>query len=218
MKHPFLVGMLVIPLFVALTTAVPQTSPIPQSAESYAVYSVLLPHVTSLAQKKFLIVADTIAYADTRSRFPVVPENLISRGEFDRRVASAVPSERLKIMRSEPCLFAPDAERETYLSAMLDYRRKNETSVPLERKLDLPVAYELAITTGVKPDDWTEIAEAKGADGLFELSAVGFSSDKTIAIVYVGFDCPLCGRWALHILKKTDGKWKEVASGCNRMS
>jgi hypothetical protein len=218
MNHLFLIRTLGIPLFVAFTTGVPHTSPIAQPAESYAVYSVLIPHITSVAQKKFLVVAHTITYADTRSRFPVEPENLISREEFDRRVARAIPLDRIKTLRSEPCVLAPDAERETYLSAMRDYRRKNETSVPLERKLDLPAAYELAITTGVKPDDWTEIAEAKGVDGLFELSAVGFSADMTLAIVYAGFDCPLCGRWALHILKKTDGKWKEVASGCSRMS
>jgi hypothetical protein len=101
------------------------------------------------------------------------------------------------------------------LAAMVDYRRKNEVSVRLEHRLNLRVTYELASVTVVDPNEKPKFAAAHGADGLLELSAVGFSPDMTLAIVYVGFDCPLCGRWGLHILKKTDGRWKQVASGCS---
>ena len=115
-------------------------------------------------------------------------------------------------------MLPPKLEREAYLSAMVDYRRKNETSIPLERKLDLPKTYQLVSVTSASRNDRTDDADAKRAGGLFELSAVGFSADTTIAIVYAGFDCPLCGRWALYILRKIDGKWKLVAAGCGWMS
>jgi hypothetical protein len=211
MKNRFLFSSLVILLFVPATGGVPQTSPHTQSADAYAVYSALIPHISQPQKKKFLISADTVLYAESKSRFPVEPEDLVTREEFDRQLAKATSSEYVKIWKSQPCLLAPKAEREAYLSAMMAYRRKNETSLPLERKLDLPMPYELARNTGV--DKW-EFAQAHGADGLFELSSVGFSADNTVAIVYAGYDCGAwCGTWALHVLKKTDGKWREVASG-----
>jgi len=114
-----------------------------------------------------------------------------------------------------------EAEREAYLSAMVDYRRPNEVSVQLERSLDLPKSYELVDVSELvgekRSDRWT-FAGKNGAYGVYELSAAGFSSDMTLAIVYVGYDCPWCSRWALHILKKTDGNWKQVATGCDVIS
>jgi hypothetical protein len=118
-------------------------------------------------------------------------------------------------------VLAPEAEREAYLSAVVDYRRQNEVSVQLERRLDLPKPYDLVDVSelvGEKRSNRWRFAEKNGAYGVYELSAVGFSSDMTLAIVYVGYHCPWCSRWALHILKKTDGKWKQVAEGCDAMS
>jgi len=118
-------------------------------------------------------------------------------------------------------VLAPEAEREAYLSAMVDYRRQNELSVRLERRVDLPKPYELVDVSelvGEKRSNRWRFAEKNRAYGVYELSAVDFSSDRTLAIVYVGYDCPWRSRWALHILKKTDGKWKQVAEGCDAMS
>ncbi len=103
---------------------------------------------------------------------------------------------------------------------MIDFRRNNEVTMRLEPGLDLPRPYELVEVSELvgkrKSERW--VSEKNGAYAVYELSAVGFSSDMTLAIVYVGYDCPLCGRRALYVLKKTDGKWKQVATGCSAMS
>jgi hypothetical protein len=61
-------------------------------------------------------------------------------------------------------------------------------------------------------------APLSGAVNLRLAAKANLDGFLTLAIVYVGYDCPLCGRWALHILKKTDGKWKQVATRCDAMS
>jgi len=101
---------------------------------------------------------------------------------------------------------------------MVDYRRNNEISTRLEPRLDLSKSYEAVDVSELNADKKVEFAEVNGAYGVYELSVVGFNSDMTLAIVYVGFNCSRCGRWALHVLKKTDGKWKQVAIGCDLMS
>lgn len=219
MKSRVWLALLIIPLLAAFSVAAPQ--PLDTSSESYAIYSVLIPQIPSVPEKKFLIAASTVLYADTKSPFPVEPENLVTKEEFDKHLANATPDEWRRIRRSQPCVLAPEAEREAYLSAMMDYRRNNEVGMRLERRLDLPRPYELVDVSelvGEKRSNRWEFAEKNGAYGVYELSAVGFSSDMTLAIVYVGYDCAWCSRWALHIFKKTNGKWKQVAMGCDAMS
>jgi len=190
-----------------------------QPADAYEVYSVVITQVQSLHQPKFLVASDTAAYANTKSGFPIDPEKLVTRQEFDERLRiSKGTAEWNKIWKSQPCILVPEAQREAYLSAMRDYRRKNEVSVTLEPKLNLPKPYVLVPVSRLSSDKRVELAEQNGAYGVYELSAVGFSSDMTIAIVYIGFDCPLCGRWAVHVLRKTNGKWQEVAVGCSWLS
>jgi hypothetical protein len=217
MKRRVLLVLLIVLFFAAFSVPTLPTLPRPQAVESYAVYSVLIPQIASVPPEKFLIAADTVLYAETKSEFPVEPEHLVTKEEFNRRLAKATGSEWLEIWRSQPCVSAPEAEREAYLSAMVDYRRQNEISVPLERRLELPKPYELVDVSELvgkrKSERWV-YAGKNGAYGVYELSAVGFSSDMNLAIVYAGYDCPWCGRWALHILKKTDGKWGQVAERC----
>ncbi len=44
--------------------------------------------------------------------------------------------------------------------------------------------------------------------GYNELSAVGFNSDKTVAVVYVAHFCGgLCGGGGFHVLEKKEGKF-----------
>jgi hypothetical protein len=190
-----------------------------QSAEAYEVYSVVIPQVQSIQQTKFLVATDTIAYSDTKTRFPIDPEKLVTREEFEERLrASKGTTEWNKIWKGQPCVLAPEAERDAYLSAMRDYRWKNEISVILEPKFNLPKPFELVRVRDLSGDKKSELVERKGAYGIYQLSAVGFSSDMTTAIVYIGFDCPMSGRWALHVLRKTDGKWQQVAVGCSWLS
>lgn len=221
MKRRALLPLFIVPLSAAFSVPTGPTLRPTQSVESYAVYSVLIPQVASVPPEKFLIAADTVLYAETKSQFPVEPEKLVSKEDFDRRLAEATPSEWSEIWRSQPCVLAPEAEREAYLSAMVDYRRQNEVSVQLERRLELPKPFEFVDVSelvGEKRSNRWVFAGKNGAYSVYELSAVGFSSDMNLAIVYVGYDCPWCGRWALHILKKIDGKWKQVAERCDEMS
>lgn len=218
MKRSVLFPLLITP-FLGISSVALQPSD--ASSESYAVYSVLIPQIPSVPEKKFLISNNSAPYADTKSRFPVEPENLVTKEEFDRRLAEATRCEWDRVWRSRPCVLASEAEHEAYLSAMTDYRRNNEVTIPLERRFDLPGPYEFVDVSELvgkrKSERWV-FAEKNGAYGVYELSAVGFNSDMTLAIVYIGYDCPWCSRWALHILKKTDGKWKQVAIGCDAMS
>jgi len=192
---------------------------VPEVAESYAVYSALIPQIQEVAQSKYLIADQTIPYTRTKSRFPVDPENIVTIEEFKRRLQQArgTPAART-MLESQPCILPPEVELRAYYSAMVDYRRANEVSLPLERRFDLQKGYELVNVSGLVRDKKLELARKSGAYGVYEVSAVGFSSDMTVAIVYVGFDCSLCDRRALHVLKKMDGTWKEVASGCNVLS
>ncbi len=222
MKQRVLLSLVIIPLFAAFFVAAPRVSRTTQSVESHAVYSVLIPQVQEVPQPKYLIADGTVPYTHTQSRFPVEPQNIVTREQFDRelRLSKGTPAWD-KIWRSKPCILVPEAERDSYLSAMQDYRRNNEVGIKLERELDLPRPYELVDVSelvGEKKSSRSQFAEKNGAYGVYELSAVGFSSDMNLAIVYVGYDCLLCGRWALHILKKTDEKWKQVAIGCAAMS
>lgn len=221
MRSLILLLLLIGPLFAPFFSSAPQDSRHTQSAESYAVYSVLIPQIPSVPEKKFLIATDTVLYDATKSEFPVEPGHSVTREEFNSRIAKATGAEWDRIWKSQPCVLAPEAEREAYLSAMTDYRRNNGVAMRLERGLDLPRSYELVDVSelvGKRSSERWAIAEKNGAYGVYEVSAVGFSSDMTLAIVYVGYDCTWCGRWALHILKKMDGKWKQVATGCNAMS
>ena len=221
MKRLILLPLLIGPLFGPFLFSAPQDSRHTPSAESYAVYSVLIPQIASVPAQKFLIATDTVLYADTKSQFRVEPENLITREEFNSRIAKATGAEWDRIWKSQPCVLAPEAERQAYLSAMADYQRNSEFAMRLERRLDLSRPYELVDVSELvgkrKSERWA-FAEKNGAYGVFEVSAVGFSSDMTLAIVYVGYDCPWCGRWALHILKKVDGNWKQGVTGCGSMS
>jgi hypothetical protein len=221
MKRRVWVPLLIPPLLAAFSVAALQSSDSARSTESYAVYSILIPQIPGVPEKKFLLATHTVMYADTKSQFPVEPENLVTREEFNRRLAKATGPEWDRIWRSQPCILAPEAEREAYLSAMTDYQRNNEVAMQLEHSLDLPRPYELVDVSELvgkrKSERWV-FARRNGAYGVYELSAVGFSSDMRLAIVYVGYDCPWCSRWALHILKKTDGKWKQVAERCGGIS
>lgn len=47
--------------------------------------------------------------------------------------------------------------------------------------------------------------------GWIELSAVGFNTEKTVAVVYIGHNCGvLCGGGHFHVLQKREGKWQPL--------
>ena len=81
------------------------------------------------------------------------------------------------------CLSVSQDQKFLYQPLIQDYIAKNKRTQLLERKFDIAV--------------------------IFEVSAVGFSGDRTRALVYVGHHCgSLCGGGGYHLLVKRDGKWQ----------
>jgi hypothetical protein len=87
--------------------------------------------------------------------------------------------------------------RETALNA---YGRMNERSWLFQRKFSLSTPYRL-----VTPE------ESGRFDSLITFSAVGFNTDKTVAVVYMTYFCGgLCGYGNIYELKKKIGIWRVV--------
>jgi hypothetical protein len=58
---------------------------------------------------------------------------------------------------------------------------------------------------------WDFYARYPNSGGFIEVSAVGFDSTKTRAMVYVAHHCGgLCGGGTHHLMEKTDGQWGEA--------
>jgi hypothetical protein len=58
---------------------------------------------------------------------------------------------------------------------------------------------------------WIFFARYPNSGGYIDVSAVGFDSTKTRAMVYVAHHCgQLCGRGAFHLMEKADGQWREA--------
>jgi hypothetical protein len=117
------------------------------------------------------------------------------------------------------CL-TPAVGEESTLGPLIEaYAEANKRTSLLRRKFDLPYGYEIvpqetiaAIFKEKGPAGWKDFYKKyPNSGGSIELSAVGFNSDKTLALVYVGHSCGgLCGGGTYHLLKKTDGKWSEI--------
>jgi len=117
MKRRLLLPLFIVPLSAAFSVPIRPTLRPTQSAESYAVFSVLIPQVQEVPQPKYLIANETVPYEHTKSRFPVEPENIMTREEFERelQLSRGTPAWK-KIWKSQPCILVPEAERDTYFS------------------------------------------------------------------------------------------------------
>jgi hypothetical protein len=104
-----------------------------------------------------------------------------------------------------------------------DYEQKNKTPLPLAPKFTLNVPLVLMsaaerdrvfMITGEK-----KVAGPKGMEafqklypkspGFMNISRIGFNSDRTQALLYIGFVCGgLCGEGHIFLLVKENGTWK----------
>jgi len=95
------------------------------------------------------------------------------------------------------CIQLPANQETIYRPIIQDFERKNQRRFLLERNFDLPEYYL------VMPPD-----RVQSPDVLFEVSAVGFNSDHTRALVYVGHSCGrTCGGGTYHLMAKKAGRW-----------
>ena len=112
---------------------------------------------------------------------------------------------------------SPDKESEKMVgSAIADYKKKNQAHWLLQRKFEIAKPYEMvskeeidSTFKTVGSEGWKTFYERHpDSGGWIELSAVGFNSSKTIAVVYAGHSCGgLCGGGTFHILQKVNGTW-----------
>jgi hypothetical protein len=143
--------------------------------------------------------------------------------------ASILPSTTPLILRGgtttyDFCLAPLDNQAESVLRpAIKNYLKLNSRRWLLQQpKLSVAQQYTIlpeneltAIfqkgTSGVvSKDAWKEFQQRHPTyQGWIEVSAVGFNSDKTIAIVYLGYHCrEQCEGGEFKALEKKDGKWQ----------
>ena len=150
--------------------------------EAYGVYSVLLPH-----QESYEFAKGTL----------VIQLETVSK-----------PIER-------QCLSAAAARR--FKDAIADYEKANTKRWSLQREFQSEKPYELVSSDTIKAVfneySWDAFYRRyPDSGGYVIMSAVGFNSDKSLALVYMGSACGgLCGQWSFHVLEKINGKWKEAS-------
>jgi len=117
------------------------------------------------------------------------------------------------------CLIPAEKEKAFYDPVIAAYREVNKTKWLLRPKFASSIPYQFVSAASIKEifakkgvDGWKDFYKAHPhSGGVTSLSAVGFNSDKSLAIVYMGNSCGgLCGFGTYHVLKKTEGVWTEI--------
>ncbi len=186
----------------AQTAAPPTNAPVAEQEirddESYAIYSMLVPN-------EFGADKDVSDYTQW-----IISEQTVRWPE---------PGDESKL---DTCFRIPDAEKAQYESMIADYKRQNAEPKKLVTKFTLPKMYSLLSDAG--KDSYlaaTEPAQGhrrmrrmqswlEGAPGLISFSAIGYSADRSLALVFAQHECGEdCGGGSPHVLKKINGKWQE---------
>ena len=138
--------------------------------------------------------------------------------EWSWRIARA----NTLVIRVETAQFTmciePDEESAKVVgSAIRDYEKINKKRWLLQRNFEIEKPYELIsdeeiatiFSSRFSDSGWSAFYERHpDSGGWIELSAVGFNSSKTIAVVYAGHHCDLlCGGGTYHILQKVNRRW-----------
>lgn len=157
----------------------------------------------------------TAAY-DNVDAYEVYSAILLS--EWPARGAKTKTLVILTATKSYKMCLVPEKESEELISpAISDYVKLNEKTWLLQQqKFKLGTPPKL-----ISPEELKTIFERgkwagfyrqyEDSDGLIELSAVGFNSDKTVAVVYMGHSCgAMCGGGRFHVLQKKEGKWTHL--------
>jgi len=114
----------------------------------------------------------------------------------------------------------PDANSAKLIaSAIMDYIQQNQHPWLLQQRLTIEKPYVLLSLDQIEsifrrsPGGWEAFTQMyPDSGGIIQFSAVGFNSDKTIAVVYSGHSCgSLCGGGEFSVLQKKGGKWQPLA-------
>ncbi len=163
----------------------PQVTSVPyETADAYEVYAAILPSEWS--------------WKDAKAKRLVIRANTINYNM---------------------CL-QPDANSAKLIgSAIMDYIQQNQHPWLLQQRLTIEKPYVLLSPDQIEsifrrsPGGWEAFTQMyPDSGGIIEFSAVGFNSDKTIAVVYSGHSCgSLCGGGEFSVLQKKGGKWQPLA-------
>ena len=113
--------------------------------------------------------------------------------------------------------------------AIANFLEVNKKSWLLEKAIPMDLAYEFVFRKQLDaifadgPAGWKSFYEKyPDSGGYNEVSAVGFNTDKTVAVVYVGHSCGgLCGGGSFHVMQKKNDKWQPLnwkGSSCSWVS
>jgi len=151
--------------------------------ESYAVYSALLPDEAMRGMRRSMIVIQAEAITDQRCWPSGPPIETEWKSTFES-------------------LRAENSHARTIRSGFT-------LSVPY---IVLPKADIMAFFTALRPDSWKHFYERyPDSAGFLGLSAVGFDTDRTEAIVYIAHSYNfLGGEYSYHLLRKLGGNWQDT--------
>lgn len=75
-----------------------------QTPDADGIYAAVLPTVSNLPRNEFLILRNTVAYANTEKAFPVDPNNIASKEQFEAQLRNATREEQDAVAEAEHCL------------------------------------------------------------------------------------------------------------------
>ena len=128
---------------------------------------------------------------------------------------------RAETVRRDDCGLSGPALEHDWKPVVDAFERENATARVLLPGFAMEPPYVLVMSAELDmilarrpvPDDWwSGFYEAfPDSGGYFEVSAPGFNSAHTRAMVYVAYHCgSLCGGGTHHLLEKVDGAWREA--------
>ena len=146
----------------------------------------------------------------------VLPENWAFGNWFRRADALIIEQETQKDGRLPGCLPSVTGPREAWRDALESYKKENQSPKLLARQFPIDKHYELVpgsvIAEAFKGKGWNGFYERyPHSEGIINLSAVGFNSDRTKALVFVVHYCGnTCGSQSYIFLEKKSDKWTTV--------
>ncbi|SEF99421.1 hypothetical protein SAMN05421819_1602 [Bryocella elongata] len=190
----------------------PIAMPADREADSYAIYSQLLPHGLiewADAERTVWLVEDTTT-TSVRSDEPCDPAPGEGGGgiSMSPNRAIQVPPERELEWRALLADFDAHCHERLALSA-----DRLQPGLPVHLMDEAAMARYRSTRMGVTQEQASQLNahEFDGAAGMHSFSEVYFTPDHRLALVHTGMWCGgLCGMWAWVVLEHVDGKWKPL--------
>lgn len=104
------------------------------------------------------------------------------------------------------CLKPEGEWKRILMHAIADYNKQNAKTYRLQPKFRMKRRYEL-----LTREEIYARFKHPGDGSWVELSAVGFNKKRTVAVLWVSYECPgLCGSGTFYVLHKRNGKWQPL--------